>query len=67
MRRAASRPSEFATCQKNGVTDVVEVKIGFDGIVLANARRRPGYKLTRKDIYLALAKQVPGSGRIRPS
>ena len=53
------KASELADCRKNGVNDVIEIKIGFDGIVVANAKAAPVYKLTRKDIYLALAKQVP--------
>ena len=58
-RRAASRPSEVADCSKNGVTEIVEVKIGYDGIVLANAKSAPHYQVTLRDIYLALAKNVP--------
>jgi phosphate transport system substrate-binding protein len=53
------KASELADCRKNGVNDVVEIKIGFDGIVLANAKASPTYRLTRRDVYLALAKQVP--------
>jgi phosphate transport system substrate-binding protein len=53
------KATEVADCAKNGVTDIVEVKIGFDGIVFANATGAPRISLTRKDIYLALAKQVP--------
>lgn len=53
------KASELADCRKNGVNDVIEIKIGFDGIVVANAKASPVYKLTRKDLYLALAKQVP--------
>ncbi len=53
------KASELADCKKNGVNDVVEIKIGFDGIVLANAKASPLYRLTRKDIYLALARQIP--------
>ncbi len=55
----AIKPAETETCKKAGVTDIVEVKIGYDGIVLANSVKGAKYKLTRKDIYLALAKQVP--------
>jgi len=39
-----SRPikkSEFDICQKNGVTDVVEIKIGYDGIAIANSKKAP--------------------------
>lgn len=53
------KKSEFEGCVKNGVSDVVEVLIGYDGIVIANAKSAQRYKLTRKDIFLALAKEVP--------
>lgn len=55
----AIKKTEFETCQKNGVKDIVEVKIGYDGIVMANAKSAKQFDLTRKDIFLALAKQVP--------
>jgi phosphate transport system substrate-binding protein len=55
----AIKTSECETCAENGVTDVVEVKIGYDGIVLANSKKAAPFKLTRKDIFLALAKDVP--------
>jgi phosphate transport system substrate-binding protein len=51
--------SEVADCAKNGVGAIVEVKIGYDGIVLANAKAAPHYRLTLRDVYLALAKNVP--------
>lgn len=54
------KSSEFEKCQKNGVTDIVEVLIGYDGIVLANAKGSAPMELSRKDIYMALAKLVPG-------
>jgi phosphate transport system substrate-binding protein len=53
------KSSEVETCAKNGVKDIVEVKIGFDGIVLANSKAAPTYELSRKELYMALAKQVP--------
>lgn len=55
----AMKKSEFDACQSNGVKDVIEVKIGYDGIVVANSKKAPALKLTRKDIFLALAKDVP--------
>ena len=61
------RQSELELCARNGVTDVIEVKIGYDGIVLANAISAPRYSLSREQIFLALAKQVPdpaGSGAL---
>ena len=53
------KKSEFDACQASGVKEIVEVKIGFDGIVLANTKKAQPFKLTRKDIFLALAKEVP--------
>ena len=47
---------------KNGVKEVVEVKIGYDGIVVANSRQARVFRLTKKDLFLALAKQVPVVG-----
>jgi len=55
----AIKPAELETCTKAGVKDIVEVKIGYDGIVLANSVKGTLFKVTRKDLYLALAKQVP--------
>ena len=53
------KQGEFDTCQKNGVTNIVEMKVGYDGIVLANAKAAPLMKISRKDLYLALSKEVP--------
>lgn len=53
------KPSELALCRRNGVQNIVELKLGFDGIVLANARTSPAIQLTREQIFLALAQQVP--------
>ena len=55
----AIKKSEMETCAENGVKEIVEVKIGYDGIVMANAKKAPQMKLTRKEIFLALAKEVP--------
>ena len=51
--------SEVDDCASNGVKDIIEVKIGYDGIVLANSVASTVYELTRRDIFLALAKEVP--------
>ena len=56
----AIKQSEVDTCAKNGVTEIIEVKIGNDGIVFANAVNAQTMALSRADIFLALAKQVPG-------
>ncbi len=58
----ASRPirkKEIEACRSNGVGPVVEVKIGYDGIIMARSSQAPTVSLTRQDIYLALAKEIP--------
>ena len=62
------KKSEYDDCQANGVTDVVEALVGFDGIAIANSKESAQYKLSRKDIYMALAKDVPGvDGKLTPN
>jgi len=56
----AIKASEIENCAANGVRDIVEVKIGYDGIVIANALSGVRVNLMRADIFLALAKEVPG-------
>ena len=56
------KASELAACAQNGVKDVVEIKVGYDGIVMAQNKSGPSLNLTRKDVYLALAKNVPDPG-----
>ncbi len=57
------KASEVQLCASNGVNAIVEVKIGFDGIVLANSTASERFDLSLRDIFLALAKQVPdGAG-----
>jgi phosphate transport system substrate-binding protein len=53
------KASEVTDCANNGVSEVVEAKIGYDGIAIANSRQAPRFELTTKDIFLALAKVVP--------
>ncbi len=55
-RRIKSK--EFKKCTENGIT-ITEVKVGYDGIVLGNAKSGPEFFLTTKDIFLALAKDIP--------
>ncbi|MCF8078578.1 MAG: PstS family phosphate ABC transporter substrate-binding protein [Desulfobacterales bacterium] len=55
----AIKGTEKEMCRENGVSEIVEVKIGYDGIVLANSKKASAMRLSRKDIFLALAKDVP--------
>jgi phosphate transport system substrate-binding protein len=58
------KPGELDTCNKNGVKEVVEVKIGYDGIVLANSKKHARFDLSKEQVFRALAKQVPIDGRL---
>ncbi len=58
------KESEVETCRSNGVTEIVEVKIGFDGIVLANAKGGERLDFTKEQIFRALAKEVPVQGKL---
>lgn len=58
------KKSEFDTCVKNGVTDILEIKIGFDGLTIAENKNGPLSSLTKKQVYLALAKTIPVNGQM---
>ena len=51
--------SEVELCASNGVNDITEVKVGFDGIAIANSRAADRLELTLRQLFLALAKDVP--------
>ena len=51
--------SELKSCAANGVTAITEIKIGFDGIVIANNVALPPLDVTLDELFLALAKEVP--------
>ncbi|MEM7639429.1 MAG: substrate-binding domain-containing protein [Pseudomonadota bacterium] len=57
------KPGEDALCEDAGIIDPLEVKIGYDGIVLANSKSGPDLNLTKAQIFLALAANLPdGAG-----
>jgi phosphate transport system substrate-binding protein len=62
MTSRRMRSTERSICAGNGVNDIREVKIGYDGIVLANAKSLQRLRLSRRDLYLALAREVPAHG-----
>lgn len=61
------KSSELEKCNKNGVSPI-ELKVGYDGIAIANAKGAPALELSRFDLFLALAKDVPTSdGQLVPN
>jgi phosphate transport system substrate-binding protein len=53
------KKAEMEICIKNGVTDITEFKVGYDGLTIAMAKSAADVNFTRKQIFMALAKQVP--------
>jgi phosphate transport system substrate-binding protein len=58
------RPNEIEACAKNGVTKILEVKFGYDGIVFASRRDSASFALQPHHVFLAQAKEVPQGGRM---
>ena len=67
----ASRPlksSERDLCVQNGVTEISEIPLGYDGIVVANSKAGVDFDITKRELYLALAKDIPdGQGGFKPN
>lgn len=58
----ASRPmlaQEYLTCKENNVTNITELMLGFDGIVIAESHVNEDIAFTKEHLFLALAKEVP--------
>ena len=53
------KKSQFEACAEKGI-DIIEVKIGYDGIAFANSKKGPKLDVSQKDLFLALAAKVPG-------
>ncbi len=64
----AMKASEFELCVENGVTDITEANIGSDGLSIAISNANDfAWDLTRAEIYLALAAEVPVDGEWGPN
>jgi phosphate transport system substrate-binding protein len=61
------KAEELEACKKAGVTDVVEVKFGYDGIVFASDAKGAEFKFTPKDWFLAIGANVPVDGKLAPN
>jgi phosphate transport system substrate-binding protein len=58
------KQSEVDTCAANGIPEITEVKVGFDGIVLANSKESDAIDISLEQLWLALAKDVPVNGAL---
>ena len=59
--------SEIKSCAAAGITDITQIVIGYDGIVVAGAKSQPPLALKARDLFLAIAKTVPVRGRLVPN
>ena len=53
------KTKEFKLCKKNGVTDITEAVVGFDGIAFAQSLANKSFNITKKQLFLAVAAEVP--------
>ena len=61
----AMKKGEFETCVKNGVSEIIEIKIGYDGLTVAESKAGKFTNITKEQLWKALAKQVPDdSGKL---
>jgi phosphate transport system substrate-binding protein len=56
-RRISSE--ELKRCDSNGIRHVAEIKLGYEAVVVARSQLYPAPKLTARDLFLALARQIP--------
>jgi len=61
------KDSELVTCTENGVTNITEAKIGYDGIVIAQSSSNAALNVTREQLVMATAKEVPANGQLVPN
>ncbi|MFV3076553.1 substrate-binding domain-containing protein [Niveispirillum fermenti] len=63
----AMKASEYDSCQKNGVEQITELVIGYDGIGFVQSKAGQSFDLTRAQLFAALAKEVEVNGQIVPN
>ena len=63
----AMKKSEFELCTKNGVTDITEIEIGYDGLSVAQSKKGNPLDLTKAQLFLALASEIPDGDKLVPN
>ncbi|EXR50016.1 substrate-binding domain-containing protein [Acinetobacter baumannii] len=61
------KSTEIEACNKAGVKQIQEIKIGYDGIVFASSSSKAAYKLKPYHVFAALAAQLPSKGKLVPN
>jgi phosphate transport system substrate-binding protein len=49
------KASEVALCKQNGVSKIIEIQVGLDGLAIAHSKNAPAFGVTTKELYLALS------------
>ncbi len=60
----AMKQSEYELCLENGVESITEALIGFDGLSFSVSRKGEAFDVSKEQLYLALASEVPVDGEI---
>jgi len=63
----AMKKSEHELCAKNGVDDITEVLIGYDGLSIAQSNKGGPMDLSKEQIFLALSSEVPDGDKLVPN
>ncbi|WP_037253936.1 substrate-binding domain-containing protein [Roseobacter sp. SK209-2-6] len=58
------KAKEVKACAENGVTDIIEVRIGYDGIVFASDINANSFEYTPTDWFLALSDKIMVDGQL---
>lgn len=61
------KPSELAECHHQGVKNIVEIRIGYDGIVIAQSKFNTPFAITKEQLALALLAKVPKGNQLIPN
>ncbi|MDQ8934445.1 substrate-binding domain-containing protein [Acinetobacter rudis] len=61
------KDTEIAACKKAGVNTILEVKVGYDGIVFASNSSKAAYKLRPQHVFTAMAAELPSNGKLVPN
>ena len=60
----AIKSKEIDLCVKNGVTEIIEINVGNDGISFAHAANSPDADFTKEQLWRALANEVDVDGKL---
>ena len=56
--------AEIKKCNENGIKSIAEIKIGYDGIIIADSKTAQNFDLTKEQLFLAVADQIPSDGKL---